>query len=426
MKLSDNLTIGARLLFLLRSQWWDEGRIAAYQEEKLVRIMRHAVGEIPFYAGLGLSLDSIRSAGDLERFPIITKKDIQDRKKEFLLRNNDPAAWFVSRTSGSTGEPTKTYFDRESWLLGKYALKIRRVLSTGLPFFKRLLIISEQPRRSLEKIESSMIMGTGVLFSQKTLSIFEDMDTHITFILDYRPDMIYAFPSYLLELCDELEKRGSNPIRIPVLFTSSEVLTPGSRQRIEKFFKGKIYDIYGSTEFKEVAFQCGRGAYHLNFENAFLEELPSDPGGDDGPGSLLITGLNNFAMPLIRFKLGDLGTVHGGRCECGRESPRLSDIGGREGDLIRLSGGRSVSPYLLTMKIEEYPAIRKYRIVQTGPSNLRVDFVAYPGEKLDGLCRSLPRDLRAVLGDSVEVDLKEVDEIVRSKSGKFRMVAKDY
>jgi phenylacetate-CoA ligase len=423
VKFADQMTIGSRLSFLLRSQWWDEARIASYQEMRLVRLMRHAVKEVPFYARLGLTVDSIRSAEDLGRFPVITKRIIQDQKEAFLWPKADRGKLFVSRTSGSTSEPTETFFDRESWLIGKYALKIRRILSVGNPLLKRLLIITEQPRRGPDPDDSSRIIGTGFLFSQKYLSIFEDIGAHAAFILDYRPDMIYAYPSYLLELADLLEKRDSAKIRIPILFTSSEVLTPGARERIERFFRGKVYDVYGSTEFKEVACQCGFGSYHVNFENAYVEALADNSGGG---GVLSITALNNFAMPLVRFKLGDIGAVDRGPCVCGRKSPRLSDIGGREVDLIRLPGGKVVSPYLLTLKIEEYPAIRKYRIIQTGPSDFRVDFVSYGGRKLDGIYRTLPVELGAILGDSAAVSLKEVDEIVRSENAKFRIFSRAF
>jgi phenylacetate-coenzyme A ligase PaaK-like adenylate-forming protein len=179
-------------------------------------MMKHAVSHIPFYRLLGISADSIRCAEDLERFPVLTKQDIQNEPRAFVwpcLKKHD---LFVSRSSGTTCEPTLTYFDRDAWLFSKYALKAFRVFAVTNPIFKRLLIVSEQPPEELDRANKASILGNGVLFKQRYISIFEDVSQHVPFTLAYKPEIFYGFPSHLLDLIGVLEDQNLPLPKIPI------------------------------------------------------------------------------------------------------------------------------------------------------------------------------------------------------------------
>src|SRR3712207_4483392 len=105
----------------MRSQWWTTAEIASYQEQAIVRIMQYSVASVPFYRGLRISPRDIRSVNDLQRFPIVTKSMVQESPAQFVADGHDRATLRHSLTSGSTGEPTTTYFDDDSWALAKYA-----------------------------------------------------------------------------------------------------------------------------------------------------------------------------------------------------------------------------------------------------------------------------------------------------------------
>src|SRR5262249_11393150 len=150
----------------------------------------------------------------------------------------------------------------------------------------------------------------GWLYAERVVSLYEDLAEHRRVIREFRPDMLYAFPSYLIELLRAYEQAGEPPPRVPLLFTSSELLSENARERIEAGFGGRLFDIYGTTEFKEVAWQCLAGSYHLNFESVYVETPP-------GTGTWHLTTLCNRAMPLLRFDTEDLGTLEtGARCAC--------------------------------------------------------------------------------------------------------------
>ena len=426
MTLSDNIIIAKHLCFLLRSQWWSADRIRQYQEDRLRRIMKYAVSHIPYYKSLGISADSIKSSHDLTMFPVITKKHIQENKDAFLLPTAQKEDLYVSRTSGTTCEPTMTYFDRDSWLLGKYALKIRRVVAVTNPLFKRCLIISDQNNQDQTRIKKSRVTPGNFLFAVKYKSLCEELDDHIRLILDYKPDIFYASPSYLSDVLARFKDKQLECPPVAVIFTSAELLTPKCRTNLESSFEGKVYDVYGSTEFKEVAWQCNRSRYHINCENIYLEAKADNNNRSQEGGRLLITSLTNCAMPLVRFDIGDTGDIHDGECDCGRSLPYLDNIAGRQTQYILLPSGKTRSPYLLTTIIEEVPEIRKYQIVQTSPSDLRIDITFSLNAAVDTVLHTLPYELQKVLKEKINITVNKVDHIRRSAGGKYQIVVRSF
>ena len=286
MKPMDQLQVAGKLLSALRSQWWSAKRIRQYQDRALVDMMQYAAANVPFYQELDLRPTTITSAADLARFPIITKRDIQQRPDSFMAHGFARSSLYASRTSGSSGQPTTTYFDRHAWLLSKYALKMRRLAATGgLPLRQRILVVSEQTPEQLAAIADAAPSGLRIFFQLRYLSIHTPVESHLQLLHSYRPNIIYAFPSYLIDLITAADRLGCAVPRVATLYTSSEVLTPAARARIEQAFSGRIYDIYGSTEFKEVAWQCRAGLYHLNSENVYIES--QEPGSWRSGGTVL-------------------------------------------------------------------------------------------------------------------------------------------
>jgi phenylacetate-CoA ligase len=413
MRLADQLYVAARLAAAMRTQWWSAGRIRAYQHQALVRMMRHASSNVPFYQQLNLNAETIVSAADIERFPIITKRDVQRNPESFLAAGFAPAALYSSRTSGSSGQPMTTYFDHRAWLLSKYVLKMRRIVATaGVPLLKRVMIISGEAPELLGASAESAPSGLGV-FSQKRLSVHTPPEQNIAVLARYRPHAIYAFPSYLIDLIATAERLAVALPKIETLYTSSEVLTPAARRRIETSFCGRLYDVYGSTEFKEVAWQCRSGRYHVNFESVYIEAQQAG-----APAPMMLSTLCDFAMPLLRFDIGDHGTFGADACPCGRASPHMLEFTGRESDMITLPSRRRVSRCLLTNVMDCEESILQYRIVQSQADAFRVEVVVRtPGQS--GLWQArVCAELARMVGESVCFAVREVDELERAPSGK--------
>jgi phenylacetate-CoA ligase len=414
MKGIDQLQVATRLLAAMRSQWWSAARIRQYQQSALVRVMRHAATRVPFYQRMKLPADSISSVADLERFPVINKQQLQQDPQAFIAAGFDPAKLYASRTSGSSGQPTTTYFDRDAWLLAKYVLKMRRIAATiGMPMWRRVMIISEQPPERLGSVADAAPSGLGIFFQQRHLSIHTPIEQHLGVLQHYRPHVIYAFPSYLLDLIASAALSAMPLPKIATLFTSSEVLTGEARARIEQAFSGRLYDVYGSTEFKEVAWQCEYGRYHLNFESVYLD-APEQ--GTQAP--VVLSTVSNFAMPLLRFDIGDRALFGSNHCPCGRASSHMMQFTGREGDMIILPSGRRLSAYLLTTAIESENSILQYRIIQTRTDAMRIDvIVRSPGQSAQWQQR-VCAELGRLVGEPIRFEVREVNALERDPSGK--------
>lgn len=420
MRPGDALTIAASAVSLQRSQWRRTEDIRRRQLAALDETLAFALERVPYYRRLGIDAGGDDPRERLSRFPPLTKRDLQAAGTSLLADGVDEASLHRSRTSGSTGEPTVAWFDRRAWLHAHYALKLRRMLSHGLGPGASVLIVSEADAARLRDYRTARMAGAGWLFRQEYLSLREPLASHVEAILRLRPDAIYAFPSYLADLLDHCDREGIALPPLKVVFTSSEVLAPSLRQRLGARLQARVCDVYGCTEFKEVAWQCDAGSYHVNHESVWIECEP--PARDGAPGVLLLTTLINRAAPLIRYRVGDLGRLQWIRCACGREGPALSDLEGREVELLQLADGRRISPYLLTTAIEDVAGLSRYQFVQTAANRLELRFVALDGQPVDQA--AIVSRLSGLLGNGLELCTRQVDGIPRTPGGKRRVFVK--
>lgn len=420
MKFSDFSTVGLDLIGLLRSSRWNHNAIKAYQAKKLVEMMRYAVTNVPYYRSTGLTASDIQTPRDLDRFPIIDKAKIRKYEAEFIADGMDISSLDCSVTSGSTGEPTTTYFDRATWLHDKYAQKIRRMIENRIGIFSRVIIASEFGPDRLAGGDARYLPGDGLLFKQRRISVHESPSNHIAIFRDFRPHAFYTFPSYISELMDYCDSQSIQLPPIKTVFTSSEVLTDTLRRRISAFFSAQVCDVYGCAEYKEVAWECSEGRRHVNFESVHVESLPNAQGDDS---SLILTTLRNRATPLLRYRIGDFGQVRGTLCPCGKQSPWIDSIAGREVDILVLPSGRRVSPYvLINESIDHTKEILKHQFVQTSPNRLEIHVALTEGGRgLDEL-QHLVHEVMTRLDGEMDVKMVDVDRIPLTSGGKQRVL----
>lgn len=404
---------------LLRSQHWDAARIARYQEQRLVATMRHAVTHVPFYRSLGLAADELRATTDLARFPVLRKADVQRLGAALHAEDVAAARCHVSRTSGSTGQPTETWFCAASWSLLTGPVKWRRSLTGGLALPERVLVVGEQPQPRADAAPRA-IAAAMLPLSVARLSVHEPWPVQLERVRRTRPTMAYAYPSWYLEFLDHCEAQGATVPRIRRLFTSAERLTDAARARLERAFGGRVYDVYGSTEFKEVAAECEHGRRHLVFETTHVEALPL--AGAATSSELVLTTLVNRAMPLLRYALGDLGEVVRGNCPCGRHSPWIEGLRGRTVEALECADGSRVSPYVVSTLVEDHPAIARYQLLQAGPGRLQVHYSRRAGrdEPVPGV--ALQQALDTALAGRCSVEFEPRQQLQRGATGKHRLL----
>jgi phenylacetate-CoA ligase len=239
----------------------------------------------------------------------------------------------------------------------------------------------------------------------------------------FAPDTVYGLPGALLEAGQELRSCGAR-LQVRRVFTSGELLRPAVRLAIAEAFGAPVYDVYGSSETKEIAWECPAGGMHINADVVRLEVLDDQnrrvPRGVEG--NLVATLLVNHAMPLLRYRVGDRGSLLEERCECGHPFPLLGVVTGRRADMLVLEGGQRISPYALTCAMEQVHEVLHYQVTQLEPARLRVRAILR-GEtdrtQVAGRIRSV---IRGEVAPFLETDVEFVDRLPTEPRAKFRVV----
>lgn len=399
---------------LHHDQWRTPEELDRLQWRRLGAMLAHAQDKSPFwrerFAALGVTPADIRTRADLARLPVTTRADL--RRPDHLL-----AAGFVrdrlkaAMTSGSTGQRTVSYFDREAWVIGKHLLKLRARRACGLRATDRLALFQEaDPGRR----------DTAFGGRLRSFSIHVPPERVVADVAAFAPTVLYGFPGHLLRL----GVAAAGRLRPRLVFTSGELLDGATRRQIQARFASPVFDVYGSTEAKEIAWECPAGAgYHINADWLLVETVPASDGLGATVGRILVTSLYNRAMPLIRYELGDGGELLDGPCPCGRGLPLMRPTRGRCADYFVLADGTTITPYDLTCAIEHLPGLARYQIVQRSRS--RVEVLVEPGAGFEpSVGTAIQSALISVLhGLTPEVSV--VDRLQHEPSGKFRIVRSD-
>jgi len=382
---------------------------------------------VPFYRELfdaaKVSPFEIETVADLKRIPIITKKDIRKNQQSIINRKCNKERCYRSHTSGSTGEPSWTYFDRRSWYRKKYFSKMRARMACGMRWREKVVILETEATREL-RIKNKKMSKLLFLLPITYLSVFEEPDRLLRRLIDLKPHNIYGPPSTLFMLSKRAKQEGESVLSLKRIFTSSECLTYPVKHHIENSLHAKVYDIYGSTETKEIAWQCSTAdGYHINEDEVIVEIVDESgkllPPGI--PGHIVITDLLNRAMPLIRYRNQDQGILTAKSCACGLSFSLMKPLTGRASEIICLPNGCCISPFLLTTSIEKTKGLLQYQIIQERIDSIRVKTVFEKGyfDRGSSTIRSILTDLTE---NKIIIKVEDCDNIDMEKNGKLMVV----
>lgn len=396
---------------LEREQWRSERAVRERQWRTLSSMLAHAYETTPHYRAAfdarGITPADIRTPDDLTRLPILKKRDIRVPDRMFA-RGFKRETLHKSFSSGSTGEGATTYFDDRAWVVGRFLVKLRARLACGLRPWHNVALFQWIPN------EPTFLRRR--ILRQLSFGVHEPLEQTTDSLVSFGPHALYGFPSYLTRLAPVAEGR----VRPRFVFTSGELLTERTRETIAAGFGAEVFDIYGCTELKEIAWECpARHGYHVNADAVFVEILSQDENGVPA-GSIVATSLVNRAMPLIRYLVGDSGSWIPEPCPCGRGLPLMRPSLGRLADYFVLPGGGEVSPYNVMDPVEALDGVAQFEIVQDSVDHALVRVVPSPSftEKTRD---EIMRGLGPVI-PGMTITIEVVQRIEPEKSGKFRIV----
>ncbi|PPR21754.1 MAG: hypothetical protein CFH40_01518, partial [Alphaproteobacteria bacterium MarineAlpha10_Bin3] len=236
-----------------------------------------------------------------------------------------------------------------------------------------------------------------------------------------RPPYILSYPTNFHALALRCQASGIEMPWLKSLVTFSEALSPGQRSVIERVMGVTVEDMYSAAEVSMIALQCPEHPqyYHVQSENVLVEVIDDDgtPCAAGETGRVLVTDLHNFAMPFIRYEIGDLAQF-GPPCACGRGLPVLQRIFGRVRNMLYLESGEQLFPDIAALHLHEIGPLQQYQMIQKSYHEIEMRLILSRPFR-DGEETRMRKMILSALGQSFDLALVRVDEIPRHSSGKF-------
>ncbi|HOB65213.1 phenylacetate--CoA ligase PaaK [Ottowia sp.] len=409
--------------------------LRALQLQRLQWSLKHAYDNSPVYRAkfdeAGVHPEDCKQLSDLAKFPFTTKKDLRDSYPFGMFAVPREQLARIHASSGTTGKPTVvgyTLKDIDTWA-GVVARSIRAAgarpgdmvhISYGYGLFTGGL----GAHYGAEKLGLTVVpFGGGQ--TEKQIQLFQD----------FRPDIIMVTPSYMLAVCDEVERMGLDPkeLSLRIGIFGAEPWTNEMRTAIEARMAIDAVDIYGLSEVMGpgVANECvetkdGPTIWEDHFYPEIIDPDTGEVLPDGAEGELVFTSLTKEALPIIRYRTRDLTKLLPGTA---RTMRRMQKITGRSDDMMIIRGV-NVFPTQIEELILKRPELSPhYQCVLTreGPmDNLKVAVECAPGVDPEGIAaraaaKLLQHEIKVYVGSSVAVDLKSEGGIERSV-GKARRV----
>lgn len=411
-----------------RTQYLPLDELRGLQLIRLRALLAHAYANCPFYRerldAAGVRPADVRRLEDMRDMPPLEKHEIQEQGNRMVARGWPPDDLLPNQTGGSTGTPLRFYLSRAR-KCSRAAATIRHnrwagwepgdkaAVLWGAPLDRPEITVRARCRAAL--LREPLWLDAGNL-TEARLREFH------TALHRWRPTVIQSYAGAAVLFARFLRQSGLNLYRPRSIVTSAEMLEADDRQLLEEVFDCPVFNRYGCREVSVIASECAKhSGLHVMAEGLYLEiETPVGPAVPGEVGAILVTDLLNWAMPLIRYRIGDLGSWAAGDCACGRGLPRLAALHGRSTDFLVGADGRLVSGvFLATYVVAQRPSLGQVQIRQERAGVVR--YRIRPGNDFDPAAdlHYLQEATRQHLGDRAEADAELVDVLPAEPSGKF-------
>jgi phenylacetate-CoA ligase len=442
--------------------YWPPERIERLQRRRLRSIARHAYETVPFYGRamreLGLGPSDFQDAADLARLPLIDGATVRKAPGEFASTAYDEGSRETFHTSGSASGARRTiYWDR------RYVLRVlaraereRRILMrlTGerrVPAALRELVpkrglgaaltrlmadiedhqrisifVADSYSRTMRRIWSEWALVPARAAHHHYLTPQLRYEEVIERMNAIRPLIVFSFGSYAEQFFRHVVDRGTRVSLPRVWMYTGDGMSDEARLLAERDLGCRVYSIYSAIEAQRLGIECERRAgFHLNTDQ-FAIRLIEDDGCPVEPGQtgeVVVSNLENRAMPLLNYRLGDRAALDPSPCSCGRSLPLLMRLEGRKWEVMRLADGRELSALVLEnmFRAELRPTL-SVQFSQSAPGALIWRIVPAGGADREALERAIVEKARELLGADTSVRLRFVEELGSTPQGKLPKV----
>lgn len=382
--------------------------------------------ESPYYRNLfaGLKINTINDFSDFERIPILKRQVLREKYSDIV---NEKLVFCKVKTSGSSGEPIVIYKSKSS---------IIRTLIAGHPFF-----ISKYTGLKVNKVCLILIWGHDSVedifeadiekymkIPKVKLSVLDPMGNIVKKLLSLKPELIITYPSFITNLRKYLDQNNISLDFLKLIVLSGELILPSFIEKQKNFFKCIVLNAYISTEGGPMAIDfMNKSGMYLFSDNVYLEVLKDGKSVIDEEGDIVITELNNFATPLIRYSgLNDRGIL-----SINNEGKRyLKVILGRMITDIINKNNIHFCAYSITEIIDVFPEVMKFKIIQKSPEHIKISIIASENQEFfnkNGIYyKKIKNDLETLLKHSIMLDIEIVKNIPAVKNIPYKVVEREF
>lgn len=409
------------------------GMLKSLQLRKLRSLLEFATIHVPYYEkcrlATGMTGDTLATPEGFRSWPILTKAILREQTDALVSTKLNGNRLIPSSTSGSTGEATYFFLDTRSDAFRK-AIVIRNAEWAGIRNGDKLVRLWGARRdfatahHPILQSLRSKVMGSRV-FDSTDLSD-ERLAQYVLEIKRIEPELMVSYPGPLEILASYCRDRNIEFASLKAIITSAETLWPHQRALAESVFGVKIYNRYGSREFGDIAHECHVGnGLHVNSDRVYIEVL--DPSGVPCPpgetGELFITDLDNYGMPMIRYRIGDLGAWStDADCTCGRPFPLLARVEGRSLDVVKTADGKRVGGTFWTILLKSRPGLRQIQVVQDSIAGVRIHYIPEANPPSQASLDYFKHEINKTCGRDFKVEFVELSHMELGPTGKHRLI----
>ena len=412
---------------LTKQQYWPDADILALQNQKLDRLIKHAATTSNWYkrvmADRGIDPSPPFTRSDLARFPITTKKDIRENTTDFISSKFDPARMPKAKTGGSTGVSLNLFFDEHCQKLRNGAQIFADSFSGWKPGVRIAAVWGNPPKAITLKQKIRAFLLDRMIYLDTMNLDSQSMGDFVRRWQRFSPDMVFGHSHSIYIFAKYLIENNIRHLRPHGIVATSMMLLDHERAVIEKAFQCKVSNRYGCEEVGLIAVECEQHqGMHINSSHIILECLdeqdqPVPPGT---AGKLVITDLNNFGMPLIRYRVEDVGVLGAQKCCCGRTTPILERLEGRIADFLKKpDGGQVAGVSLVERTLTKIPGIEQMQLVQETLHQILINRVK-GNEYTPATDTALIAEFSHIFGPDVVFTINNVEKIPQETSGKYR------
>lgn len=418
---------------LLKNQYLSQDEIEAISWAKTKRLIKYAYENVSYYhdkyKSSGIHPNDIKTQNDFQRIPLLTKEDIRNNLQKMISREASMKDLNISATGGSTGHVLTLYHQKNvpraaiGWrMLGWWGLSpccdSAWIWRMGTPSF-----MMRAKSKILDWPVKSLRLNAGKLDEKSMREFMEKYNRSRIELIHGYVGAVDHLASFILE--NKITVRPPKAVSV-----TASPITSAQEKRIEVAFGAPVYDQYGCCEVFWIAAQCSeRKSLHRFHDTRRIEFLddndsPCEPGVE---GRIVVTNLESFYFPIIRYLNGDMGEEVSGECDCGVKLPLMEKVRGRISENIKLQDGTIIGgPYLTTI-FDPYPeAVKQFQVYQRADGGIEIRIVpALSNNDLDSVLEKIRQRFHDDYGDKIEVEFIRCDQIPHVR-GKFRYIVSDY